>query len=219
MRWWSTAWCRPPPRPSSRRPEMPTRPRKRQTMNAMTFLQRSLGLATLALLGACAMPGKPASADGIVFADKDADLALYAGGPRPSWHVQVADYEASQPLTGSSLQIPKPPEPKVPRSQVGARVSARNGAGDALTLQWKEAWSAALRLEGGAPLDLRPYLATGTLEFDVNVVEMKEGGLSFKVACGPGCDRRVSWVGAARSAAGKGWQRLAFALSCFVREG
>ncbi len=88
-----------------------------------------------------------------------------------------------------------------------------------MTLQFKDAWYASLRVEGGKPLDLRPYLAQGVLAFDLKVDNMAQGGVSFKVGCGKDCERQVAYLLPARAAAGKGWQRVAFAMSCFVRDG
>ena len=63
----------------------------------------------------------------------------------------------------------------------GKAMSAMQAADDALTLHWKDAWYAALRLEGGTPMDLRPYVAGGTLEFDLDVMDMARAGLSFSM--------------------------------------
>jgi beta-glucosidase len=180
-----------------------TRPMNTQRLAFALFL--------LATLGACATVEKPAGDAG--------ELALYAGRPLASWHVTVADFEAQAALTGAAVTVPKPAGPRVPESQVEAHVSNKAGKGDALTLHFTSAWYANLRLEGGPPVDLRPYLADGTLEFDLNVVDMAQGGLAFKMACGEGCERKVPYLRAARALQGKGWQHLSFAMRCFVREG
>jgi beta-glucosidase len=143
------------------------------------------------------------------------ELSVYgATGAAPGWQVMVTDFEGQQALSGAAVTVPKPANPRVPDSRVSARSS-----GDALTLQWKDSWIAQLRVEGGPPLDLRPYVTEGTLEFDLDVLDMAQGGLKFKLNCGDPCERKVPWLAAARAAAGKGKQHLAFALSCFVREG
>ncbi len=142
------------------------------------------------------------------------DLAVYVDKPAPGWQVMVTDFEGQQPLTGTAVAVPKPAHPRVPASRVEAR---RNG--ETLTLQWKDSWIAQLRIEGGPPMDLRPYMAEGTLELDLNVLDMAQGGLKFKLSCGEHCERKVPYLVAARAAAGRGWQRLSFAMSCFVREG
>jgi len=142
------------------------------------------------------------------------DLPVYAAGPLPGWRIQVTDFEGGQSLDGAAVTVPKPAKPRVPDSRVSARRDT-----DTLTLQWKDSWIAQLRFEGGPPADLRPYLAEGTLELDLDVRDMAQGGLKFKLNCGDNCERKLPYLAAARAAAGKGWQHLAFAMSCFVREG
>ncbi len=147
------------------------------------------------------------------------ELRLFVGQPLPGYRVTVADFELSQTLTGDTATVPKPAQPKVEPSQVTLRRSSKDGAKDALTLQWKEAWTAMVRLEGGAPVDLRPYLAHGTLEFDILVKDLSQGGLNVKLVCGDDCERKVNYLMPGRALEGKGWQRLSFALSCFHRDG
>jgi lysophospholipase L1-like esterase len=171
----------------------------------------ALALCLLATLAACAVAGKPA-------VDPN-ELALWAGRPLASWHVTVADFESQAPLTGPAVTVPRPASPRVPESRVEAHVSDKAGHDDALTLHWTTAWYANLRLEGGTPVDLRPYVADGTLEFDLDVVDMVQGGLGFKMSCGEGCERKLPYLRAARALQGKGWQHLAFAMRCFVRDG
>ena len=151
-------------------------------------------------------------------ADKN-ELLVYAAQPLPSWHVTIADFEAQLPFTGDAVIVPKPANPRVPDSVVGAKVSGKDGPRDALTLHWKDAWYASLRIEGGTPLDLRPYLSEGTLEFDLKVVDMAQGGVTFKLSCGTDCERKLPYLMPARAMAGKGWQHLAFSMACFVRDG
>jgi beta-glucosidase len=146
-------------------------------------------------------------------------LDVYAGHPMPSWHVGVSDFEGRAVLSGPSVVVPKPAQPQVPASRVEARLSPKDGAADALTLKFTDAWYANVHLEGGAPLDLRPWIKDGTLEFDVDVIEMSKGGVSFKITCGEGCERKVPWLLEARDIAGRGWHHLSFAMSCFVRDG
>jgi beta-glucosidase len=146
------------------------------------------------------------------------DLVVWAGTPLPSWHLTLADFEAQTPFDGPRATVPRPARPRVPDSQVEAIRSSRQTADDALTLHWTSAWYANLRVEGGTPVDLRPYL-DGTLEFDLEVTDMAKGGVGFKVVCGEGCERKLPWLRAAQALQGKGWQHLAFATRCFVREG
>lgn len=143
------------------------------------------------------------------------EIVLFsAGRPLAGWQLMVTDFEGQQVLTGASVSVPKPASPKVPDSRVSARTT-----GDAVTLQFKDSWIAQLRIEGGAPLDLKPFLAEGTLELDLNVLDLAQGGLKFKVSCGEGCERKVPFLTAGRAAAGQGWRHLSFALSCFARDG
>ena len=139
-------------------------------------------------------------------------LPVYQGAPLASHHLTVADSESSTVLDGARAAV-TPPADTPTREVIATR------AGKELTLQWKDAWYAALRVDGGRPADLRPYLARGVLALDVKVDELAQGGLSFKVGCGEGCERFVSYVVPARAAQGKGWQHLSYAMSCFVRDG
>ncbi len=171
---------------------------------------RSPGVALLcvaAALSGCATPHHPAR------------LEVYNAQPLPGYRVAVADFEASAVLEGAAALVPKPGTPKVPSSVVGAQKSARNGAGDALTLHWTDAWYASLRVQDGAPVDLRPYVQGGVLAFDIKVDDLAQGGVSFKVGCGKDCERQVPFLVPGRALQGKGWQRLVLAMRCFAREG
>ncbi len=165
-------------------------------------LRLSLAASMLLAVGACATPGKPGE-----------ELSVYAAGPRLGAHVVVADFEQSQRVDGASVLVPKPAVPKVAQSRVGVDVGK-----EAMTLHFKDAWYANLRVETDAPLDLRTYAPAGVLAFDLNVEEMAQGGVSFKVGCGKGCERQVPFLVPARAMAGKGWQPLVFSMRCFMRE-
>lgn len=140
------------------------------------------------------------------------DLKVYAGRPLASLHVTLADLEAKVPMDGASAVAP--PSAKVPESRVSA-----SKEGKALTLRFKNAWYAGLRVEGGKPVDLRPYAAGGVLALDVNVKDLAEGSLAFAISCGDQCSRSVPYLVPARAMAGKGWRHLVFSMSCFVRDG
>jgi len=127
------------------------------------------------------------------------DTVLFAGKPAPSWSAAIGAFEAS------------------PSGAVGLGIGEVADKPGALTLQWQDAWLAALRFEGGAPLDLRPYVAGGTLEFDFNALDLAQGGIYFAMRCGPECYRKVSYVMAGKALQGKGWQHLSFPMACFVR--
>ncbi|MEM8514221.1 lysophospholipase L1-like esterase [Massilia sp. MP_M2] len=105
-----------------------------------------------------------------------------------------------------------------PGSAIELARSKRADGGAALTLQWRQIWKSGVALQS-APQDLRPFLAQGTLAFDLKVDTLAAGGLAVKVGCGDGCEREVPYVLAGRAAQGKGWQRVVLALSCFARDG
>lgn len=148
------------------------------------------------------------------------DLSLFERGrSAPGWHVVAADFESQVRLQGNKVQVPKKADSRVPKSQVQLERSDVLGRPQALTLRWDEAWYAALRLEGGKPLDLRPFIENGTLEFDLKVDEMAKGGLHVAIGCGKDCHRKVNYVLPSRTLAGKGWQHLAFSMRCFYRQG
>jgi beta-glucosidase len=152
-------------------------------------------------------------------ATEQGDLFLHAGRLLPSLKVHAAGYIGpGKVLEGDSVSV-APVNPDVPDSHVIVRVSGKNAKRDALTMQWKDAWHASLRLVADKPLDLRSYLPEGTVEFDVNVVDMARAGLTFAMGCGPDCGRTVNQVLASRALQGRGWQHLAFPLRCFERDG
>jgi lysophospholipase L1-like esterase len=173
--------------------------------------RRIFAAAVLAALSACASTISTNTAPD--------ELVLYAGRPQASLQVQLADAERQQDFTGSPVSVPKPPKPMVPDSEVGARPSAKDGASDALTLHWKNAWLASLRLVAVKPMDLRPYLPDGTVELDLDAVDMARSGLTFAMGCGTDCGRKLRYVMPSRALQGKGWQHLSFPLRCFERDG
>jgi len=178
-------------------------------------LMRRAGIAAAWLAG-CTLVHAAGAASA---AAEPEELRLFDGKPAAGWQFFVSDFESRQALNADAVTVPKPAHPKVPQSAVGARRSSKAAAGDAVTLQWKDAWYAGLRLEDGKPVDLRPFIADGTLEFDLNVVEMAKGGLHVAIGCGKDCHRKVNYVLPSRALAGKGWQHLSFAMSCFARAG
>lgn len=148
------------------------------------------------------------------------ELMLHGPGILPSWHVTIAGFEGpEQVLQGDAVTIPKPANSQVPSGSVGARAGAVAGMPQALTLQWKDAWFASLRFDGASPLDLRPYVASGTVEFDLDVLELDQGGIYFIMRCGEECYRKLPFVSAARTMQGRGWRHLSFSLACFARAG
>jgi len=142
------------------------------------------------------------------------ELQVYAGRPLEAGSIAISDADTVRTMTGDAVEIAKTPD-----GVIAASKSAKAKKGDALTLNFNKAWYAALRVQGGKPVDLRPYLAHGVLALDIKVDELAEGGLSFRVKCGDQCERGVSYVIPARAAQGKGWQHLVMSASCFYREG
>lgn len=151
------------------------------------------------------------------FAAAPNDLHVYASKPLDSWHIQVSDFETNKTLEGDTVEISR--QVKVPDSVVTVSKSTKAKQHDALTLNFNKAWYASLRVDGGKPVDLRPYLAKGVLALDLNVQALSDGGISFKMRCGENCERGVPYLVPGRAIAGKGWQHLVFSMSCFYREG
>jgi lysophospholipase L1-like esterase len=143
-------------------------------------------------------------------------LPLYVGQPLAGAKVMFGDFDVQKPLDGDTGRMDD--DPKLKSAVVEARRTARDAAGDALGLKWKDAWFSTVRIES-APLDLRPYLAKGTVSFDLKVNELAKGGLNFRIDCGKNCERKIPDVIPARAAEGKGWQHRSYALSCFYRKG
>ncbi|MDR7299294.1 beta-glucosidase [Pelomonas aquatica] len=138
--------------------------------------------------------------------------------PAAAWRTVVGHWEAQAELSGDSVTVPAPTAEYARASTLAASARSTAGQREAVLLDWKELWQATLRFESRQPLDLRPYLG-GTLEFDLDVAELGQGGVRAKVACGDGCERGVNLMAPARGWAGKGWQRVALPMSCFAREG
>ena len=179
-------------------------------MTSTATVNKLLGTALVLALSACASGHLPTKAD---------DGGTLAISASPGIRVTLADFESQQAMTGSHVEVPRPAQPKVPDSRVEANVSTRDVAGDALTMHWKDAWYASLRFEAARPVDLRPFLADGALEFDLDAVDMAKAGLNFVVGCGADCSRKLNYVAPSRTLQGKGWQHLAIPMRCFAREG
>lgn len=148
------------------------------------------------------------------FAAASNDLNVYAGQPLASGSIVISDFDSAKTMTGAAAEIPK-----ADNGVVAVSKSAKAKKDDALTLNFNKAWYASLRVQGGKPVDLRPYLDKGMLALDLKVDELAEGGLSFRVKCGDQCERGVPYVIPARAAEGKGWQHLVMSASCFYHEG
>jgi beta-glucosidase len=147
-----------------------------------------------------------------------ATLPLYVGKPLAGAQVMFGDFDVQLPLTSASASGRMDNDAKLPDAVVTARRTAKDAAGDALGLTWKNAWFSTVRVQT-APLDLRPYIAHGTMSFDVKVNELAQGGIAFRLDCGKDCERKVNDVVPARAAQGKGWRHLSYAMTCFYHDG
>ena len=143
-------------------------------------------------------------------------IRLQAG---PPWKVSLADFDSNLPMTGDAVVLPRVADPHGANNHVEARVSGKRAVRDALTMQWSDAWYASLRFEATQPVDLRPYLADGAVEFDLDAIDMAKAGLTFVVGCGADCERKLAWVVPSRALSGKGWRHLAIPMHCFAHEG
>ncbi|HEX6706202.1 MAG TPA: cellulase family glycosylhydrolase [Albitalea sp.] len=135
-----------------------------------------------------------------------------------AWRTVVGHWEGQAELTGDTVAAPKPTAEWARSGRAAAAAVGKDGRREAMLFDWQDLWYSTLRIESRQPLDLRPYMG-GTLEFDLDVVELAKGGVRVKLACGEGCERSVNLIEPARAAAGKGWRRMALAMSCFAREG
>jgi beta-glucosidase len=132
-------------------------------------------------------------------------MSIYLGG-------QQAD------LTDASAQLSQTDSSGAVKNQLAVGATSRDSLRDTLMLQWKDTWYAPLNITAPQALNLRPWLA-GTLELDLRVTDMANGGLLFKQGCGEGCERKLSLIEPARAIAGQGWKHLSFPMSCFAHSG
>ncbi len=149
-----------------------------------------------------------------------AAIEVYDGRAAAGWHVTVANPEAQARLAGRAAVAP--PNPKQPAAMVRAERITKQRKDDALLLTFRDTWYASLRIEGGEAgraIDLRSHVPDGVLAFDLDVRDMRKGGIYFRFDCGKDCERKVPYVLPARAAAGKGWHHVEFALRCFVHDG
>ena len=144
------------------------------------------------------------------------ELNVYAGHPLASWHITASNFDVNKTLEGESVEISH--QPKAPDSLVAVSKSGKARKDDALTLAFDKVWYAGLLVDGGKPVDLRPYLAKGVMSLDLKVEDLSHGGISFKMRCGEKCERGVPFM-QAREMQDKGWQHLVFSMSCFYRDG
>ncbi len=140
-------------------------------------------------------------------------------GAAPRWNVVLADFDSNLLLAGDSVVLPRVDKPHGENNHVEAHVSGMKTKHDALTMKWSDAWYASLRFDAAQPVDLRPFLADGAVEFDLDAVDMAKAGLTFVVGCGADCGRKLPYVVPSRALTGKGWQHLAIPMRCFAQDG
>jgi len=126
-----------------------------------------------------------------------------------AWRITAFDGERRAELTGDRLVA----------GQLRVTAQSRSGVRDAVMFDWKDRWEGVLRFESPQSLDLRAFVARGTLEFDLDVAELAHGGIRVKLSCGEGCEPAVNVFEQGRAWVGKGWQHVAVPLSCFARAG
>lgn len=147
-----------------------------------------------------------------------APAVLLGDAPRPGVEIVALAPDTTHPLEGEMVTADAALRTTFPDSAIELARSKRTDGGAALTLQWRKIWKSGVALQT-APQDLRPFIARGTLAFDLKVDALDAGGLMVKVGCGPSCERQVPYVLPGRAVQGKGWQRVVLALSCFARDG
>jgi beta-glucosidase len=181
----------------------------------------TLAASAVTLLVACAhAPQCVSAAAAAAQPDAQGHLVLYDGRPGTGVHVEIGGFNSQQPMGDAGVTLSGATiNPQMSGAYVAAHRSEKTGTDDALSLQWSNAWLASLRLVADHPLDLRPYLPDGTLEFDVDPQDMAKSGLNFGMGCGTDCQRTVKYVLPSRAMQGKGWQHLSFSLKCFARDG
>jgi len=180
----------------------------------------SLGFCvfTALMLAACSQPAKktPAQALPVVQAQ---GITLYSDKVLPAVRVIIESPDAQQVLLGQQAQVAKVTDSSAPNADITVIKSDRNSTNDALTFSWKDTWRAALNFEATPALDLSDYMAAGVVEFELNVLELSQGGLAFKSKCGKNCERQIPFLLPARELIGKGWQHIAVPLQCFMHDG
>ena len=175
----------------------------------MKVFNAALCLAAIAFTSGCATSATSSEAD---------RLTLFDGQPRAGLQVVAVAPDSEHPLQGNAVSAAGALAAAFPNSAITLARSARHRDADAMTLAWRDIWKSGVRLQG-APLDLQPYVARGTLAFDLKVDALSKGGIVFKVGCGPDCERQVSYVVPGRALENKGWQRIVLSMACFARDG
>ncbi|OIJ43023.1 GDSL-type esterase/lipase family protein [Massilia timonae] len=169
------------------------------------------GLAAVSLSIASMLPA-------LAHAAPPVDLVLFDGAPRQGVTISAVAPDTEHVLLGERVDAAAGIRDTFPGSAIELARGEGPGGGKALTLRWNRIWKSGVRFAGPS-FDLRPYLAAGTLAFDLKVDALDQGGILFRVGCGDDCERHVSYVLPGRAAQGKGWQRIVLSMSCFARDG
>jgi beta-glucosidase len=181
------------------------------------FTPKFLGVALVAaaVLG-CAT--KPTATDlSAASATAKTDLSVLPA-PAQAWRMSIHLGGQQADLSDASAQLSQTDAAGTVKNKLTVSATSRDGLRDTLMLQWKDTWYAPLNISAPQALDLRAWL-NGTLELDLRVTDMANGGLLFKLGCGEGCERKLSLIEPARAIAGQGWKHLAFPMSCLVHSG
>lgn len=176
-----------------------------------------IAFTSLALVACTHSVKKPAEQTQVVAHAQN--LSLYSGQSLSNIRVTIESPSAQQVLAGPQAKISKGTDVSTPNADVSVIKTDKNSTGDALTFSWSDTWRAALNFEATAPVDVSGYMAAGVIEFDLNIIDLAKGGLTFKSKCGNSCDRQISFSLPAREQIGKGWQHVAVPLQCFMHEG
>ena len=145
------------------------------------------------------------------------DLVVLPAAP-DAWRIVVGHWDAEAELTGKRVEVPPPRDEYARSSRLAASADVGEGRREQVRFEWKDLWQSTLRIESRQALDLRAF-QDGMLEFDLDVADLAHGAVKVKVGCGDGCGRSVNLLEPGRAWAGKGWQHVALAMRCFMRDG
>lgn len=204
---------------------MKSKTMQNKAIQKQSYIMRSAIISCLSLvLVSCSHTGQTAPEKKSPAATQASQPAqgviLYSGQTNSNIRVVIESPAAQQVLDTNSAQVIKVPDSSAPNADVSVTKTDKSASGDALTFTWKDSWRAALNFETNAPLDLSDYLATGVVNFDLNIIELAKGGLAFKSKCvGVSCERKIPYLLEGRELVGKGWQHLSAPLKCFVQDG
>ena len=137
-----------------------------------------------AFLGTLLLSGSPAAR-----AQVSPELTILPA-PTQAWRIVVGHWESQAELIDDGVAVPPPKAEYARTGYAGASARTSAGKRESLLFEWRGLWQAVLRVESREPLDLRRYLG-GTLEFDLDVADLTQGGLRAKLGCGDGCERAV----------------------------